>query len=110
MNRSLKNSFLFNLLIVLLLCWAFYFLFFSSLSWLTRHNSEVKTPAVTGKSLVDAKILLEGMGFDVDVDSSYDPKKKPFTVLAQMPDANATVKEGRTIFLTVNKTQPPLTP
>lgn len=110
MNQRLKNSFLFNLLIVLLLCWGFYFLFFSSLSWLTRHNSEVKTPAVTGKKLAEAKTLLEGMGFEVDVDSSYDPKKKPFTVLAQMPDAHATVKEGRTIFLTVNKTQPPLTP
>ena len=63
-----------------------------------------------GKSLNTAKTSLEGLGFEVDVDSSYDPTQKAFTVLAQMPDANAIVKKGRTIFLTINKAEPPLTP
>lgn len=110
MDRNTRKSFLFNLLIVVLLCGGLYFVFFASLGLLTRHGSESKVPKVTGKNLKQAYESLERMGFEVEVDSSYDPEQKPFTVLAQMPDANAVVKKGRTIFLTVNKAQPPLTP
>ena len=67
-------------------------------------------PKVTGKTLKSARTTLEKMGFEVEVDSAYDPGMKPFAVLAQMPDVNAVVKEGRTIFLTVNKAEAPLTP
>lgn len=110
MDKTLKNRFWFNLLLVLALCAGFYVLFFSSLSLLTHHGSEAKVPKMTGKSMKDAVKRLEALGFEVAVDSSFDPKQKPFTVLAQMPDVNAIVKEGRTIFLTVNKALPPLTP
>ena len=106
----MKNSFLFNLFVVLMLCAVLYFVFFSSLGLLTHHGSESRVPKVIGKSLNTAKTSLEGLGFEVDVDSSYDPTQKAFTVLAQMPDANAIVKKGRTIFLTINKAEPPLTP
>jgi len=110
MNQNLKNSFLFNLFVVLLLCAGLYFVFFASLGLLTQHGREAKVPKVIGKDLKQAQLSLESMGFEVEVDSSYDPDKKPFVVLAQIPDVNAVVKKGRTIFLTVNKAQPPLTP
>ncbi len=110
MDQNLKNSFLFNLFVILLLCAGLYFIFFASLGLLTRHSSEVRVPKVIGKDLKNAFEMLEGVGFEVEVDSSYDPLKKPFAVLAQMPDVNAVVKKGRTIFLTVNKYVPPLTP
>lgn len=110
MDRNLKHSFLFNLFIVILLCAGLYFLFFASLGLLTRHGSESKVPDLIGKNVKKAYEKLEQMGFEVEVDSSYDPKKKPFVVITQMPDVNAVVKKGRTIFLTVNKALPPLTP
>lgn len=110
MNQNLKNSFLFNLFVVLLLCAGLYFVFFASLGLLTQHGREAKVPKVIGKDLKQARLSLESMGFEVEVDSSYDPDKKPFVVLAQIPDVNAVVKKGRTIFLTVNKAEPPLTP
>jgi beta-lactam-binding protein with PASTA domain len=97
------------LIVVLGLCWALYGLFFASLGWVTKHHSEVKVPNVTGKPLRSALTTLEGMGFEVDVDSSYDPTKKPFTILAQIPTVNSIVKAGRTIFVTVNKAEAPLT-
>lgn len=53
---------------------------------------------------------LEKMGFEVEVDSTYDPTVKAFTVMNQSPVENSIVKEGRTIFITVNKTMPPLAP
>lgn len=85
-------------------------LFFSSLGLITKHGSETKVPNVTGQNLKQAFEKLEKMGFEVSVDSSYDPQVKPLTVLAQVPDPNSTVKNGRTIFLTINKSEPPLTP
>ena len=110
MFKELRNSFLFILLVIILLCVGLYFLFFATLGLITRHNSQVSVPDVKGRHVKDAARTLERMGFDVDVDSSYDPQKKPFRVLSQIPDVNAVVKEGRTVFLTVNKAEPPLTP
>jgi beta-lactam-binding protein with PASTA domain len=109
MDEKIRKSFLFNLIIVLLLCAGLYMLFFASLGLITRHGSEVKVPNVTGKDLKTAYAALENQGFDVDVDSAYDPQKKPFTVLAQQPEVGAIVKSGRTLFLTVNKGEPPMT-
>jgi beta-lactam-binding protein with PASTA domain len=110
MDSKLRNSFLFNLAIIILLCAGLYFVFFASLGLLTHHASEVKVPNVLGKKIQLAQSSLEGQGFEVDVDSSYDPEKKPFVVLSQMPDINSIVKQGRTIFLTINKAEAPLTP
>jgi eukaryotic-like serine/threonine-protein kinase len=110
MDQKLRKSFLFNLAVVVLLCAGLYFIFFASLGLLTHHGSEARVPAVMGKTLAAAKLSLERLGFEVEVDSSYDPTQKPFTVLAQMPEMGSTVKKGRTIFLTVNKAEAPLTP
>lgn len=110
MNDKLKNSFLFNLALMALLCVAFYYLFFASLGLITRHSSQEKVPNVTGKSVKVAYEQLEKMGFEIDIDSAYDPTIKPFIVLNQSPEINASVKTGRTIFLTINKAQAPLAP
>ena len=110
MNEDIKKSFWFNLLVVLVLCTVLYIIFFISLGWITRHGSEVKIPNVTKKSIKTAVNELEEMGFDVYVDSAYEPKQKAFLVLSQVPDVGSTVKRGRTVFLTVNKAEPPMTP
>jgi eukaryotic-like serine/threonine-protein kinase len=110
MNSKLRNSFLFNLFLMFLLCAGLYFIFFSSLSLITRHKSEARVPNVLNKNVKIAAKQLERLGFDVEVDSSYDPKAKPLMVLGIMPDIGSVVKQGRTIFLTVNKAEPPLTP
>jgi beta-lactam-binding protein with PASTA domain len=106
----LRRSFVVNLVVVLLLCFVLYVLFFASLKCITRHGQEVKIPSVTGQNLKDAMKQLDAMSFDVYVDSAYEPQQKPFTVLKQMPDVGSTVKTGRTVFLTVNRTVPPGTP
>jgi beta-lactam-binding protein with PASTA domain len=110
MNDKLKNSFLFNLVVILLLCIGFYYLFFASLGLITRHSSESKVPDLMGKHVKTAYRQLEKMGFEIEIDSTYDPTVKPFIVMNQSPEVNAIVKEGRTIFLTINKAQPPLAP
>jgi beta-lactam-binding protein with PASTA domain len=94
----------------MLLCVVCYILFFASLGLITRHGKEIKVPAVVGRDINIAKKTLEKMDFDVDVDSAYDPKQKPYVVLTQIPELNAVVKRGRTVFLTINKATPPETP
>lgn len=110
MKGDLKGSFKFNLFVILVLCVVLYVLFFASLGIITRHGNEVKVPNVTGRDVRVAITELERMGFEVDVDSAYEPAAKPYSVLLQIPEINAVVKEGRTIFLTINKAEPPQTP
>ncbi len=109
-QRGIWGSFWFHFLLVLGVCAVFYFLFFSSLSVLTRHGDDVKVPNVTGKDIRAAVKILEAQGFDVHVDSTYMPGKKALLVLDQLPDIGDVVKNGRTLFLTVNKSVPPETP
>lgn len=105
-----KRSFWFHFGIVVSLCAVLYAGFFTALHWLTKHGEELKIPDVSGKRVDSAVAQLKGMHFDVFVDSTYEPSLKPLTVLKQMPDTGSIVKEGRTVFLTVNMVTPPHIP
>lgn len=99
-----------NIAIIALICVVLYWLFFASLGWITSHGKEVKVPMLAGKTLKESIKILESAGFDVDIDSTYSPDQKPLMVLGQQPEGGTTVKEGRTVFLTVNMQSPPSTP
>lgn len=109
-KENIKRSFLFNLAIVLALFTLVYVGFFASLHWFTKHGQEVIIPDVRGKAMADAVATLKTMHFDVAVDSTYEPAAKPLAVLKQVPDTGSRVKEGRTVFLTVNMLTPPRIP
>ncbi len=110
MKGNIRKSFLFNLAVVILLCAILYALFFATLHWITRHGEEVKIPNVRGKDMNTAITQLKGMHFEVYVDSTYEPAMKPLAVLKQVPDTGSIVKEGRTVFITVNMLTPPRIP
>lgn len=110
MNSKLRRSFLFNLGIVVLLCLLLYISFFATLNYVTRHGQEIKIPDVRGKDLNTATSLLKSMNFEIYVDSTYEPDLKPLSVLKQVPDTGSVVKQGRTVFLTVNMINPPHIP
>ena len=107
MKELLKKSFLLNLGIVVALCALLYVLFFASLTCVTRHGKEVQIPDMRGKDIGAVLAMLKDLHFEVNVDSTYEPALKPLTVLKQVPDTGSVVKEGRTIFLTVNMLTPP---
>lgn len=97
-----------NILAALGLVLVVLFLFFGSLSWITGYGKTEKVPAVTGQNVLAAKKILEDKGFDVVIqDSLYVDSVAKQAVLRQIPDADANVKAGRTIYLTVNRTIPP---
>ncbi len=107
MKANIRKSFLFNLGIILVLCLLLYIAFFATLKCITRHGQEVMIPDVRGKEISAVTAMLKQMHFEVSIDSTFEPDVKPLTVLKQVPDTGSIVKEGRTIFLTVNRVVPP---
>jgi eukaryotic-like serine/threonine-protein kinase len=104
-----RQHFLVNLLVAAGLLFGIVFGFLSMLNVITRHNQYEKVPAVAKMTLEQAIDALEDKGFKVEVmDSVWDPKVPPLLVISQSPNAGQTVKAHRIIFLTVNKSEPPL--
>lgn len=84
-------------------------IFILSLNLLTHHGSSRTVPAVIGKTYDEAKAQLEKMGFDVEIqDSIYIDTMPPLSVLKQFPEGDATVKVNRKVYLTINRSVPPI--
>lgn len=107
MTQPFRKTFLFNLIVITLICLVIYWLFFASLSKITGHGQEINVPQLEGKSISQAVDILEHAEFNIDIDSAFDPTKKPLEVIMQQPEKGFKVKKGRTIFLTVNRTSAP---
>jgi eukaryotic-like serine/threonine-protein kinase len=104
-NRPLWVNFLAAVILAFLLV----FLMLQLLGWITKHGEYLTVPAVKGKDTQEAIQLLESKGFDVVIqDSVYTDSISRGTVIKQLPDADATVKINRTVFLTVNRYIPPM--
>lgn len=75
----------------------------------TRHNESVSVPDVKGIQLYEAESLLTTVSLKFEViDSIYQKDGIPGSVLDQVPKANTNVKEGRTVYLTIQATTEPL--
>jgi beta-lactam-binding protein with PASTA domain len=104
-----KRSLIANILAAALLAFAVFFIFFQMLDWITRHDEYLKVPGVKGKSIQDARKILESQGFEVQVqDSVYYDTLPRLSIVKQTPEPDMLVKINRTIYLTVNRAQPPL--
>jgi beta-lactam-binding protein with PASTA domain len=98
-----------SILVVLILTTLLILVFFGSLDFLTKHGDYQKVPSVVGKSVDAARKLLEDKGFEVEIqDSLYIDTFPKLAVIKQTPGGDATVKVNRTIYLTINRAQPPL--
>lgn len=80
-----------------------------SLSWFTNHGHYLKVPSVIGKKVPDAIAFLEDQGFEVVIiDSAFNEELPLNSVKKQLPDAGATVKVNRTVFLNINPNSLPM--
>jgi beta-lactam-binding protein with PASTA domain len=105
------QSFWANLLAAFIIALLLIFGALQMLSRITKHGQHLTVPAVVGKSAADVIQQLTDSGFDVViVDSIYTDTLPKGIVLKQLPDANATVKVNRTIYLTTNRMVPPQIP
>jgi beta-lactam-binding protein with PASTA domain len=104
-----KQPFWVNLLAAIALVVALLFLVLWMLGFITNHGDYERVPAVVGKSATEAINALEAKGFDVEIqDSVWVESEPPAAVLRQLPAGEEMVKAKRTIYLTINRSQPPL--
>ena len=89
-------------------------LIFGTLKWLdiyTRHGEAVVVPDVKGMSVTEARKVFEGEGLNCTVsDSTYVKTLAAGSVLDYTPGVGQKVKQGRTIYLTINTLNIPLCP
>ncbi len=85
-------------------------LFMLTFWWLrcyTNHGESTQVPNYVGMSFRDANKKARSRDFSVAIsDSIYVPGKPPGEVIAQNPTADSRVKEGRTLYFTVAKSNP----
>ncbi|RRQ46805.1 PASTA domain-containing protein [Chryseobacterium sp. SC28] len=103
----LKSLFHWKVLLNLVLAMAVFvglvWLTFRWLEFHTHHGDEIPVPNVMNMKVHDAIKILDDSGLEYEVDSfKYDPKFRPFQVLAVFPAPGSSVKSGRSIVLKVN--------
>jgi len=103
----LKSLFHWKVLLNIVLAMAFFaglvWLTFRWLEFHTNHGEEAPVPNVMNMTVHDAIKVLDDSGLEYEVDSfKYDPKFRPFQVLAVFPSPGSNVKNGRAIVLKVN--------
>jgi beta-lactam-binding protein with PASTA domain len=101
-------SILLALIIIVVLIVIF---FFSYLPRATNHGETITVPNIEGMQINQLESFLgsKDLRFEVN-DSSYSSEHPPLAVLKQYPHAGAKVKEGRKIFISVNRMNPPTVP
>jgi beta-lactam-binding protein with PASTA domain len=66
-----------------------------------KAKEDLKIPTVTGKTLDEARVELEALGFEVPEPIAQDSNRTPGTVLAQEPKGGAKAPSGTDIKLTI---------
>jgi len=104
-----KQPFWVNLLAAIALVVGSLFLVLWMLGFITRHGQYERVPSVIGKPSAEAIRLLEDKGFTVEIQDSIWLESEPVeAVLKQLPAGEDMVKAKRTIYLTINRSQPPM--
>lgn len=81
------------------------------LDFYTRHGEDIVVPNYSVTKMTELEETFKGSDLNyVVIDSVYEPKIPKGVVIDQNPDADAKVKEGRTIYLTINAINPPSLP
>jgi len=99
--RQLAKVVLVNVVLLVLLWFA--------LAWYSDHGEHISVPDVRTLALTDAVSSLQERGLAaLVVDSIYDEKSTGGVVVEQSPAPESKVKEGRQIFLTIYRSEPPM--
>jgi len=85
--------------------------FFAYLPSTTNHGETITVPSIEGMQIARLEdfLIKRNLRYEVN-DSAYSAEYPPLTVLRQYPQAGSKVKEGRKIFISVNRLTPPTVP
>ena len=80
------------------------------LPFYTNHGETVSVPDLEGMSYEEAEGMLRktSLEFEILPDSGFSAEKDPLAILKQRPEADALVKKGRKIYLTLNARNAPI--
>ncbi|WP_020604974.1 PASTA domain-containing protein [Spirosoma spitsbergense] len=108
-TRSFPDLLIHIGIILALIAALFLAFFFLYLPFTTNHGQTITVPDVTRQSLDEMRNLLDDRNLRYEVsDCTYVSGAQPLTVIQQYPRANAKVKEGRKIYLTITKRVAPM--
>jgi eukaryotic-like serine/threonine-protein kinase len=110
LKKYFTKALLYNILIAFGIIGILLFIVQRGLNSYTRHGESITVPDLRGMSFAQVKTILGGKNLDWQImDSVYDMNKPPFSIVDQNPKPNSKVKEGRTIYITVNAVTAPTT-
>lgn len=102
-----SRKFLLHLLLAFILIALLIFLTLQGLKLYTRHGQSNPVPDFYGLTQAEAKETAKQYDLIIEVvDSLYMNEAAAGSIVDQLPEAGSRVKENRTIFLTINSTQP----
>ena len=91
-------------LVIVLLCLGVKY----GLDWYTHHGEGIRVPKVENMIYANARSLCEQNGLNIMVtDSGYNKRLPANCILAQSPGEGTMVKEGHTVYVTVNSPSSP---
>jgi eukaryotic-like serine/threonine-protein kinase len=77
----------------------------------TNHGKAIKVPDLSGLTMEEAEKKLKSISLRIALnDSGYAENAEPLSILKQFPKAEESVKENRTIYVSINRVTPPTLP
>ncbi len=101
-SKLLTNIYVKNILLMIAAGFVLVIIVLFFLSIYTKHDESVVVPAVKGLQVEDAEGILKDANLQYEVvDSIFTTGGVPGAITEQTPKEQSKVKEGRTIFLTI---------
>jgi len=107
-KQLISNIYIRNIALMAIVAVVLLGLILLALNVYTRHNDSREVPDLKGMQVQDAAaiVLSSDLKYEV-VDSIYQKDGIPGAILEQIPKGKSKVKEGRTIYLTVQSVNEP---
>ena len=102
LKKITTNIYVRNVLLMLILAVILIAITLFCLNKYTRHNESIEVPDLKGLQVQDAASIIASSSLRYEVvDSVYNQDGVPGAIVEQIPLGKSHVKEGRTIYLTV---------
>ncbi len=102
-----SRAFIKNLLLAIALVIVLLWVTMQSLKFYTHHGVSYPVPNLTELTINEAIASVEANNLQLEIlDSVFNKKFKPGTIIDQLPVANSKVKANRVVFVTINSLHP----
>lgn len=102
LKKFIGNIYVRNIILILIVASGLVAITLFSLNKYTRHNETIEVPDLKGLQIQDAASIISSSNLRYEVvDSVYNQEGVPGAIVEQIPLGKSHVKEGRTIYLTI---------